>query len=225
MFKKMLSLLLSVLLMSIGFIPLQISFAQEKEIYTLAVLNLDPKGIPETEAEYLSESMRAQVTRVVASEEFKKTTNVLYKIIERSQMEKILDQFEFQSTGCTDVECAIEIGKMFNAERIIIGSIGLVGNTYSITARMVDVATAETVGFADYQHRGERDVLLTTGISEVVNELLFGTKKKKSKKLYYVVGGAVIAAGALAAVLGSGGGDGGSTSTGTISVSIPAPGE
>ena len=225
MFKKLLSLLLSVLLMILGFIQPQISCAQEKEIYNLAVLNLDPKGIPEAEAAFLSESMRAQVTRVVASEKFKKTNDVQYKVIERSQMEKILDQFNFQSTGCTDVECAIELGKMLNAERIIIGSVGLVGNTYSITARMVDVETAETVGFADYQNRGERDELLTKGISEVVNELMFGTKKKKSKKLYYVIGGAVIAAGALAAVLGSSGGDGGSATTGAISVSIPAPGE
>ena len=222
MFNKFISLNLAFSILFMSLMQTQTIVAQEKKTYTLAVIDLDPKGISETEAAFLSESLRAQVARIATSDEFKKTRSMQYRILERSQMEKIFDEFEFQSTGCTDVECAIELGKMLSAERIIIGSIGLVGNTYSITARMVNVETAETVGYADYQYRGERDVLLTTGIPEVANELLYGTKKKKSKKLYYVIAGAVIAGGALAAVLSGGSG---SDSNGTVTVRIPAPGE
>ena len=81
-------------------------------------------------------------------------------------------------TGCTDVSCAIELGKILNSERVIIGPVGLVGETYSITARIVDVETAEIVAVADYMYKGMIDNLLTTGIPSVVNELMYCEKQK-----------------------------------------------
>ena len=52
-----------------------------------------------------------------------------YTIIERSQMDKIFDEFKVQSTGCTDIACALEFGKILNVETIIIGEVGLVCGT------------------------------------------------------------------------------------------------
>ncbi|MBN1294775.1 MAG: hypothetical protein JXB48_23265 [Candidatus Latescibacteria bacterium] len=222
-FKKLLSLILAVLLpLTGGYFP-RPAIAQNKEEYTIAVLNFDAKGISETEAGFLSESLRGEVTRVTVSSEFYEKTGIRYKVIERSQMDKILDEFEIQSTGCTDIECALEFGKMFSAERIIIGSIGLVGETYSITARIVDVETSETLGFADFTYTGKRDELLKTGVSEVVNELMYGVKKKKSRKMYYVLGGVVVTAGVLGLILSGGGDNSGTGSDGSIAFTIPVP--
>ena len=224
MVKKILSLILSFLVAAAGFLPPEPSYAEEKEEYTIAVLDLTANGISESEARSLSESLRAQVSKVVMSAEFIAQSEIAYSIIERAQMEKILDEYDFQSTGCTDVECAIELGQMLSAQRIVIGSVGLVGNTYNLTVRMIDLETSKYIAIADYKFTGRSDNLLNEGIPNVVNDLFFGEKKKSNKKLYYIIGGIVLSAGALAAVLGSSsGGDNGTT--GTITYSIPIPQE
>ena len=222
MFKKIVSFYLSLFLALTGFIPPQVSWAQEKESYTLAVLDLNPQGISLSEAAFLSEHLHTQVTRVVTSESFKKTTHIDYTIVERSQMDKIFEQFEIQNTGCTDVSCAVEFGKMLSAERIIIGSVGLVGKTYSIASRIVDIKTSTTISVADYTYTGPIDDLLTIGIQSVVNELLYGRKQKKSKKLYIIAGITAVAIGAAIAVLSSSD-KAGEEDSGSIYIKLPVP--
>lgn len=219
MFQKVLSVVLTVMMILGGFIPPDSSYAQDYDEYAIAVLDLEASGISETEASFLSEHLRSQVTRVVTTDKFKSTTRINYTVVERSQMDKIFGEFEIQNTGCTDVSCAIEFGKMLNAERIIIGTVGLVGRTYSITTRVVDIESSSTLSVADYTYTGPIDDLLTTGIQSVVNELLYGRKQKKSKKLYYIIGGIVLAGGVAAAILG-GGSDGGSAEEGTAIIDI-----
>lgn len=219
MVKKEICILLSLLLILTGFIPPKLSYAQCETFYTIAVLDLTANGISESEVKSLSESLRGQITRAATSEEFKNSSGLVYKVLERSQMDKILDEFEYQATGCTDEKCAVELGKMLNAERIIIGSVGLVGQTYTINARIIDIETANTISVADYIFSGQRDNLLKTGIPSVVNELLYGTKQKKSKKWYYIIGGIVLAGVAAAALLG-GGDSGNGSGEGTAVIDI-----
>ena len=137
-------------------------------------------------------------------------------------MDKIFEQFEIQNTGCTDVSCAIELGKMLNVERIIIGSVGLVGETYSIQARIVDIETAEIVSSSNYVFTGQRDNLLKEGIPKIVNELMYGKEQKKSRKKLYIITGAVIVGGVIAVTMaGDDGSSGGSD--GTIGVTVEFP--
>ena len=221
MIRSFISVILSFLLVFTGFIPPRFSYAQEIEEYNIAVLNLEAKGISQTEADYLSDYMRGQVTRLVTSEEYINTANIIYTVVERSQMNKIFEQFEIQDTGCTDVSCAIEFGKMLNVEKIIIGSIGLVGETYSISARIVDIETAKTSAVADYVFTGPRDNLLITGIPNIVNELMYGEKPKKSrKKLYYILAGVVIVGGVILATMG---GDDKGDSQGAVVIDVTFP--
>ena len=226
MYRKTLSAVLIVMLTVIWTLPPRTSFSQEEEKYTIAVLDLTANGISLTEAASLSDYLRGQIARVITSNDYVKQTNVTYTIVERGQMDKIFDEFDVQNTGCTDVSCAVKFGKMLNAERIILGSVGLVGSTYTISTRIVDVESGETVAVADYLFTGQRDNLLREGIPSIVNELMYGKKQKKSRKMLYIVGGAVIAGGVLAAVLGSSsGGKPAEDNTGTITFTIPDPSE
>ncbi|MCE5249951.1 CsgG/HfaB family protein, partial [bacterium] len=143
MVRKLLSSLLIILLIVAGF-PVRISYAQQQKFYTIAALDLVANGISEAEAKSLSEYMRGQITRAATSDEFSRKSGFSYKVIERSQMDKILDEMQFQGTGCTDEECAVEVGKVLGVERIIIGSVGLVGETYTINTRIIDIETANT---------------------------------------------------------------------------------
>ena len=182
------------------------------------MLDLNAKGISQAEADYLSDYMRGQVTRLVTSEEYKKRTGINYTVVERSQMDKIFEQFEIQNTGCTDISCAVEFGKMLSVERIVIGSVGLVGQTYSISTRIVDVESAGTITVADYTYQGQIDDLLRTGIASVVDELMYGQKKKSHRNLY-IIAGITIAAGIGAYFLIPDKKD----DEGSISIKIPVP--
>jgi len=227
MLKKLVSLYLSVFLISTGILPPARSWAQDTEKTTLAVLDLTANGISVAEASSLSDYLRGQITRVISSGEFISKAHISYVTVERSQMDKIFDEFNVQNTGCTDISCAVEFGKMLNAERIVIGSVGLVGETYTISTRIVDVKTSTTLAVADYLFTGQRDNLLREGIPRVVDELLYGQKQKASRTKYYIIGGVIVAGGVIAAVLGKkdsgGGGNGGLT--GNIVITLPDPTE
>jgi len=211
--------ILSFLLAFTGFIPPRLSFAQDRNEYTIAVLDLEASGISESEARTLSNSMRIQVMRVISSEDFKKSSDVRYTVVERSQMDKIFEQFEIQDTGCTDLSCAVEFGKMLNVERIIIGSIGLVGETYTINISIVDVETAKIINVADYRLKGAIDRLLNEGVPGVVNELL---GIKRSRKKFYIIAGAAIAVVTAAAILFRPSSDKDDTSEITINIPVPS---
>ena len=226
MAQRIISVLLSAILPLMGFVQPRLSCAQEKNEYTIAILDLNADGISESEARTLSANLRGQVIEIVSSDAFRAATDVQYNVIERSQMDKIFEQFDIQNTGCTDLSCAVEFGKMLSTERIIIGSIGLVGETYSIQARIVDVESTKIIAVSSYVFTGQRDNLLITGIPTVANELMYG-KKKKSRKTLYIVAGVVLLGGVAAAVLSGGSGDGGGEpgTTGEIVFTIPDPSE
>ncbi len=221
MFRKTISVILSFLIINIGFMHPRLSSAQEKTEYNIAVLVLDAHGIPQIEAMSLSSSLRVQVTRAVISEEFIKKSGISYTVVERSQMDKIFEQFDIQNTGCTDLSCAIEFGKMLSVERIIIGSVGLVGETYTINTSIVDVESSKALRVADYKFKGEVDNLLNEGIPDIVNQLL-GIKKKSRKKLYIISGVVIVAVAAAAAILSSSDDSGDDTSDITINIPVPA---
>jgi len=61
-------------------------------------------------------------------------------VLERKQMLNMLKEQCFQQTGCTSNECAIEAGQLIGVSHIIAGSIGKVGRTYLVTARLIDVS-------------------------------------------------------------------------------------
>jgi hypothetical protein len=63
----------------------------------------------------------------------------LFKVLERQQINEILKEQGFQQTGCTDTSCAVEIGKLISAKKILIGEATKVGQSIIITARIVDV--------------------------------------------------------------------------------------
>ena len=219
MIKKVFSLYMSFYLIVFGFVPLHSVIAQEDRVYTMAIMNLDAKGVSEVEAEVLSEKLRSHITQLITSEEYRQMEEKdQYVVVEREDMEKIFEQFDIQNTGCVSDSCAIEFGKMLQADRILQGTIGKIGNTYSVSARILDVEITKTIANTDRQLRGSIDDVLRTVIVEVGNDLMLG-KKKKSRKMWYIIAG-VVAAGAGAAMMGGGGDEGGKS---TAPETLPLP--
>jgi len=91
-------------------------------------------------------------------------------VLERGKMEQILQEQGFQQSGCTTTECAVEVGKMLNVQKMVSGSFGKVGRTYTIDLSLVDVKTAqiEKSFFQDY--KGEIDGLLDI-MQDIANQI------------------------------------------------------
>ncbi len=72
------------------------------------------------------------------------------ELIERNQIEKVLEELRYQQTGMTTSN-AVEVGQHLNAEYILIGSINKLGNLLIITAKLVNVETAQIEGTREVQ--------------------------------------------------------------------------
>ena len=129
-----------------------------KEI--IAVLDLDQIGLSDQEATILTQRL---TTELISLDK--------YQVVERNNMDKILKEQKFQHSGCTDSECAVEIGQLLNSDYIIIGSVNKFGKTYAIDARLIDVGLGKGKLSAKFSMTGEIDALLTTGINSIAKQL------------------------------------------------------
>ena len=105
-----------------------LAYAQGLESY--AVIDLEGRGISTIEAQTLTDRMRSELVKTGA-----------VTVVERGQMQQILGEQDFQLTGCTSDECAVEIGQMLGVTKMVAGSIGKIGATYTVDLRNIDVAT------------------------------------------------------------------------------------
>lgn len=103
-----------------------------KPVQNLAATDFEPRGgVSKGDAESLSDRFRE---RLIATNKF--------RVIERNQMDLILREQGFQQTGaCRDNECLVQMGQLIAVQKIIAGSIGRVGSIYTISVKMLDVAT------------------------------------------------------------------------------------
>ncbi len=213
MIRKVLSLYLAAWLFVLGFAaPVGTAVAQENKTYTIGIMNLDAKGIAQVEADLLSDKLRSHLSQLFASAEYQAMEDKdQYQVIEREDMDKIFEEFDLQNTGCVSDSCLIEFGKMLQADRLLMGTVGKIGNTYSVTARIVDVEYSRAIATADRQGQVSIDEVMDRLIVVVGNDLVLG-KQKKSRKLWYILGGLVVAGAGAGAALMGGGEEGGGAS-------------
>lgn len=63
----------------------------------------------------------------------------VFNVLERSNMELVLNEQKFQMSGCTEQDCAIKMGKILNVQKMIVGTVSVFERTYYINAQIVDV--------------------------------------------------------------------------------------
>jgi len=208
MIQKILSMYLASYLLVLGLAaPIGTAVAQESKTYTIGIMNLDAKGVSQVEAEVLSDKLRSHLIQLFSSPEYQAMEGKdRYQVVEREDMDRIFEEFDVQNTGCVSDSCLIEFGKMMQADRLLLGTFGKIGTTYSVSARILDVETSRTIATADQQGQVTIDEVMNRIIAEVGDELVLG-KQEKSRMLWYIIGGVVLAgAGAGAALSGGGGG-------------------
>ena len=127
---------------------------------TVAIIDLEPIGVSNDDARALTQRLTSQMIQIGK-----------YTIVERSEMKRLLDEQKFQYSGCVDVACAVEIGKMLGAKTMVVGSVSKVGTVYSVDARMIDVKSAENYISADYTTTEDIGDLLIEGMKSIAYQL------------------------------------------------------
>ncbi len=123
------------------------ALAQVNESF--AILDLKGRGISALEAASLTDRLRSELVN---------TGKV--NIVERGQMEAILAEQNFQLLGCTSDECAVEVGQLLGVNKMVAGSVGKVGSTYSIDIRIINVETGKIIRSVTRDYTGKIDNLL-----------------------------------------------------------------
>ena len=72
-----------------------------------------------------------------------------FKLFERTQLEKILEEQKLGMTGVIDASTAAEIGKGIGVDAIVLGSVTRAGSNIAIDARLIDTETAEIITAQD----------------------------------------------------------------------------
>ena len=129
---------------------LKLKRAGQTEKQTVAVLDFEGRGISMMEAQTLTDRFMTAMAN---------TDRV--RLVDRATMGDVLSEQGFSSTECASDECAAEVGAMLGVQLMVNGSIGKIGNTYTIDAKMFSVATGAAESMKNLSYQGEVDGLIT----------------------------------------------------------------
>ncbi len=131
-------------------LPAPRTLAQSTGKELIAVLDLKGVGTSEVEAVAISDRLREVLLKTGR-----------FKLINRSQMEAILNEQALQQTTCTDQNCAVQVGRILGVRKIVTGKITKIpGQLWQVSAVMLNVETAETLKADSIRHQGDFFTLL-----------------------------------------------------------------
>lgn len=124
----------------------------------IAVLDLKAENVEEKTSKTITNMIRADLVNCG-----------LFSVIERTQIDKILNEHGLNQTGIIDPKSAIHAGRLLSAHKVLIGEISEMDSSLVIAVRVVDVEK----GVAEYAERIVREK----------NERIDATVTKLSQKL------------------------------------------
>ena len=129
--------------------------------FTMAVLDLDNLGV--------DESLAASVMNLVVS----RLANVsVIELVERGDVQQVLDELRFQNTGITSPRDAAEIGRLLNAANVLLGNVNQLGSSLTVALRLVETESGRVLGAREILCRQCRPEDLPQGMSLLVSSLV-----------------------------------------------------
>lgn len=137
---------MAVLLAAAGLLlAAQPSAAQSGGKEMVAVMKMQGVGANETETEAITDRMREVLLKTGR-----------FTMVDRSQMEAILNEQALQQHTCAEEECAVAAGRILGVSKIVTGKVVKFSDSaWQVSALMVDVQTAETVSADSVRHQGD----------------------------------------------------------------------
>ncbi|MDY6933307.1 MAG: CsgG/HfaB family protein [Spirochaetota bacterium] len=131
----------------------------------IVIMNLKADGVSERMARTASNMLRSEFINIGT-----------FTIVERAQMDMILKEQGLQQTGCTDQECAVQMGRLMSARKILVGEVSPMGKSIIMTVRIVDVEKGVSE-FAATQKATSEDVL-DQSVSRIAQKISLRINRK-----------------------------------------------
>ena len=129
--------------------------------FTMAVLDLDNPGV--------DASLAASALNLVVS----RLANVPYiDLVERGDVQQVIDELRLQNTGITSARDAAEIGRILNAQNVLLGNVNQLGSSVTIAVRLVETESARVLGAREILCRRCNPEDLPQAISLLVGSLV-----------------------------------------------------
>jgi TolB-like protein len=142
-----------------------VCFAKDTaEDVTMAVFDFKANGVSDSLARSVTELFLVNLAESDA-----------VRIVERTDIEKILHEHELMLSGFTEESDAIEAGRLLSANKVLIGSVNKFGEHLLLTARVVDVEQ----GYTEHAEKAQLD-----SEEDLINEI-----NRISKRIVSEVGG------------------------------------
>jgi hypothetical protein len=154
----------------------------------VAILDFEGRGISKSEAATLTDRFRNEIVN-----------RGVFIVLNRGKMQDILQEIGFQESGSISIEYTVKVGSLLNVDKMIAGSIGKIGDTYTIDISFLDVKTSRIDWSSVQDFRGEKDLLLETlrNMALDLSNNFIEDKDSDSNLWYWVGGGAIVLGTAL----------------------------
>ena len=138
--------------------------AEQPARLTIAVNDLRGTGIDEAASTIISERLRSELINTGA-----------FRVMERAEMKSILKEQGFQQSGaCDESSCLVQAGQLLGVNRMIAGSVGAVGNFWTISLRMLNVGTGEILFTINEDYEGEFKGVVSRATARAATKLVSG---------------------------------------------------
>lgn len=140
-----------IFLATLAILTLSHSIATAREQLRVVVHELDANGVSQQVARVVSDHLRGKLIETHR-----------FVIPEREKMVEILNEQSISlSLGeCSSQQCAIELGRLLQANKMIVGTISLLAETYSINIRYLDLQSGAAEFSAEEQVNATEDLYL-----------------------------------------------------------------
>lgn len=139
----------------------------------IAVLDLEISGnVDRSISLPLAESIRYEIVNM---------PDGVYEVIDRANMEKIFKEQGFQQAVCSQPGCAVELGKILGAGRIITGTLSRVGQSYFLSISLINVENGKIENIAEDSCKCALDELIS--ISKHLTDALIKSNIEKNKAI------------------------------------------
>lgn len=93
----------------------------------------------------------------------------VFQVIERSEINRIIEEQAFQLTGVVDAKMAKEIGRIYGVDFLVLGSVAKFGPLVETDIRLIDTETGQ--GIAAEHGRSGKEVELRDMVSGLARRI------------------------------------------------------
>jgi TolB-like protein len=126
-----------------------------------AVMDLDDNGVGADVARAITDQLSNRLA-----------LNPAVRLVERRRLSVIVNEQNLQKSGRTEAASAVQLARIFNVQKMLLGSVSKLGTTMVITVQLVDVETANLDGSREIQCRSCEVEELSDAMAELSHALV-----------------------------------------------------